>query len=51
MNMLLIIGLLLNSTVITANRFWRPIPDKIYIPCLIVGIVCIIIGLILTKQA
>lgn len=49
MNYLIIIGLLFNSLVITANRFWKPFPDKIYIPCLIIGILCIITGAFLSK--
>lgn len=48
-NYLIIIGLLFNSLVITANRFWKPFPDNIYIPCLIIGILCIITGAFLTN--
>lgn len=50
MHPLIIFGLVLNSALITLNRFWKQFPDWIYIPCLILGIVCIIAGAFLTKH-
>lgn len=49
MNYLIIFGLLFNSAVITVNRFWKRFPDKVYLPCLILGIGCIIVGALMTK--
>lgn len=37
-------GLLLNSLLITFNRFVHPIPDWLYITGLIIGILLIVIG-------
>ncbi len=37
-------GLLLNSCLILVNRFVRKLPDWIYLPCLILGIVLILTG-------
>lgn len=44
-------GLLFNSALITANRFWKKIPDKFYLPGLILGIVLILVGAILQRNA
>ncbi|MGM9602062.1 MAG: hypothetical protein ACI3W5_10870 [Faecousia sp.] len=44
-------GLLLNSALITINRFWKHIPDKFYLPGLILGIVLILTGAILHRWA
>ncbi len=49
MNPLIIIGLIINSALIVVRRFCKPIPDKIYLPCLIIGILCIITGAFLSK--
>ena len=51
MHPLIIFGLIFNSACITLNRFWKPFPDWLYLPCLILGIACIIAGAILTKRA
>lgn len=44
MNYLLIIGLLLNCSLILINRFVRHLPDKVYFPLSILAIGCMIIG-------
>lgn len=49
MNYLIIIGLLFNSAVILANRYWKQFPNKIYLPCLIAGVACIIAGALIMK--
>lgn len=42
-------GLVLNSLLITFNRFVRPIPDWLYIPGMLCGIVMIIAGAFFQK--
>lgn len=42
------VGLLLNSALITINRFWH-LPDWLYLPGLIIGIGLIIAGALLRK--
>ena len=37
-------GLILNSLLIVANRFWRELPNWLYLPGLILGISMIIAG-------
>ena len=37
-------GLILNSLLIVVNRFWRELPDWLYLPGLILGISMIIVG-------
>ncbi len=49
MNYLIIIGLIINCALIVIRRFCKPIPDIIYLPCLIAGILCMLAGLILMK--
>lgn len=44
MNYLLLGGLLLNCALILFNRFVKHIPNKIYIPVMIIGILCMIAG-------
>lgn len=46
---LIVAGLLLNSLLITANRFWKKMPDYLYLPGLILGILLIIAGAVMTK--
>lgn len=46
MNVCLIIGVLLNSTLIVVNRFVRKLPDRVQFPLLILGIVLLIAGLL-----
>ena len=47
---LIIIGVLFNSLLITFNRFVRKIPDKIYIPLIILGVAAMLIGTLLLKK-
>ena len=42
-------GLILNSLLMILNRFWKQIPDWLYIPGLIFGIGLIIAGAFLKK--
>lgn len=49
-NYLLAVGLLFNSGLIIVNRFVKHIPDKLYLPGMILGICLIITGAILMKQ-
>ncbi|MBP3673342.1 MAG: hypothetical protein J6J18_05880 [Oscillospiraceae bacterium] len=49
MNKLIAGGLVLNSALILINRYVY-IPDIIFIPLMIVGIGCMIIGLFLKKS-
>lgn len=49
MNYYIIAGLLLNAALIVINRFFIKLPDWLQIPCLIVGIALLIIGIIHTR--
>lgn len=49
MNNLLMGGLLGNCILLLINRFIRHIPDFLYIPLMIVCIICMIIGVIQTN--
>lgn len=44
------IGLILNSLLITCNRFVRKLPDWFYLPAMIVGICLIFAGVWLQKH-
>ena len=46
MNWCLIIGILLNTTLIIVNRFIYRLSNKVQFPLLILGIVLLIIGLV-----
>lgn len=46
MNWCLIIGVLLNSSLIVVNRFIYKLPDKVQFPLLILAIVLLVIGLV-----
>ena len=46
---LLIAGLLLNSGLITVNRFVKKLPDWLYLPLLIAGALAMLAGMILIK--
>ena len=47
---LLIAGILLNSSFIIVNRFFRKLPDRLYLPLLITAILAMLTGLILIKH-
>lgn len=51
MNPFIIAGLLLNSTLMTVNRFFRQLPDWLYLPGLILGIGLIITGAVFSRMA
>ncbi len=46
---LIILGTLLNSLLMILNRFWRKLPDWLYLPGLCLGIALMLIGLVLMK--
>ncbi len=50
MHWLTIFGLLLNAALITANRFWRRLPDWLYLGGLVLGLAAIIAGALLSRQ-
>lgn len=39
-------GIILNSVVIVIDRFFVSMPDLIYFPCMIAGIVLMLVGLV-----
>lgn len=43
-------GLLLNSAVITVNRFFLTLPEWLSLSCLILGIALILIGAVVSKK-
>ncbi len=49
MNWLIVFGLLFNSALMTANRFWRRLPDWLYLGGLALGIAAIIAGALLAR--
>lgn len=49
MNPLLIIGLLINCTYVCVNRFWKPLPNWLAIPILLLGIALMLAGAFITK--
>lgn len=46
MNVCLLIGMLLNITLIVVNRFVHKLPNRVQLPLVIFGIVLLVIGLI-----
>ncbi len=50
MHWLIVFGLLFNSALMTANRFWRKLPEWLYLGGLILGITAIIAGAIITRS-
>lgn len=44
-------GLILNSALILLNRYWKRIPNWLYLSGLILGICLIIAGAIIIKRA
>ncbi len=48
-NYYIVAGLLLNSALITFNRFVRKLPDWLYLPGLILGIVLILTGAVQSR--
>lgn len=42
-------GLLLNSLLIIVNRFWKKLPDRLYMTGLILGIVLILSGAVMAR--
>ncbi len=49
MHWLTILGLLFNSALITANRFWRRLPDWLYLGGLVLGVAAIIAGVLIAR--
>lgn len=49
MSPLLLIGILINCTYTCLNRFWKPIPNTIAIPVLLLGIALMIAGAFLPR--
>ena len=49
MNLLLLIGILINCGYTCLNRFWKPIPNLIAIPILLLGIGLMIAGAFLSN--
>lgn len=44
------LGLILNSALITLNRYWNRLPNWIYLPGLIAGILLILAGAVLRQR-
>ncbi len=51
LNLLLLIGILINCSYTCLNRFWKPLPNVIAIPILLLGIGLMIAGAFLTRAA
>ncbi len=49
MHPLMIFGLLFNSALIVARRFWRKFPDWLYLPGMILGIAAMLAGIIIFR--
>ena len=50
MNVFMIVGLLVNVAFQLVNRFVVKIPSKIAIPILLIGIACLLIGVVQAGQ-
>ena len=46
MNWCLIVGILLNSSLIVINRYVCKLPDKVHFPLLILAIALLVIGIV-----
>lgn len=51
MNVFMIVGLLVNVVFQLVNRFVVKIPSKIAIPILLIGIACLLIGVVQAGQS